>query len=196
MLSEKEIIRRTEIDKYTRAYKSPHYGMGKMRMTYAKQIVDTFEAPGSYLDVGCGRGEMMEYAMSRGLCVTGVDPALVLSRPLKIQTRIVTDKATDLRFFDNEFDYSTMFDVLEHLLPLDDIAALYELRRVTAKTVVVTANNDHSTSIFGDELHINRRPYTDWDRLIRKVFVGDKVTWLPRGMNISETWRIDLCAQR
>jgi ubiquinone/menaquinone biosynthesis C-methylase UbiE len=108
--------------------------------------------------------------------------------------RVVKAYAHDLPFAGKSFDVVTMFDVIEHLLPGDDMAACHELRRVARKHVLITANNHSSRNKDGDDLHINRRDYSVWNDLFRGWFAGADLTWLRgRGRNgTSEAWRIDL----
>jgi ubiquinone/menaquinone biosynthesis C-methylase UbiE len=101
-----------------------------------------------------------------------------------------------LPFADGSFDVVTMFDVIEHLIPGDDEAACRELRRVARKHVMISANNMPSIRLLGVDLHINKRPYDEWDRLFREWFAPATVTQLPRvhdvGPKASPLWRIDL----
>ncbi len=181
-----------EIDKYTRAYaeddprKGP-YGMGKRRYNAAKaNLQSCIMGHRSYLDVGCGRGEMLDYGLRCAFRVAGTEVVPELLGPL-----VRYAPAWDLPFRDNHFDLVTMFDVIEHLLPNDTFPALSELKRVAKKTIFITANN-RPDSWHGQDMHINRRPYIQWDRLFIEHFHDCKVTWLQKGANISETWRIDL----
>jgi hypothetical protein len=75
----------------------------------------------------------------------------------------------------------------------DDELACRELARVARRHVIVTANNAASFNSAGDDLHINRRPYHEWDRLITAWFAPARVTWLnsPRH-HVSEAWRVNL----
>jgi len=97
-----------------------------------------------------------------------------------------------LPFEDKSFDVVTLFDVIEHLIPGDDELACREMARVARRHIILTANNKRSRNKAGDELHINRRPYAEWDVLFRAWFPGE-VTWIkgPRSY-VSEAWRIDL----
>src|SRR5262245_61808815 len=57
--------RAAEHAKYVRAYASANYGMGDARRHSA--VADLAALPrGSYLDVGCGRGEMIAEALRLG----------------------------------------------------------------------------------------------------------------------------------
>ena len=110
--------------------------------------------------------------------------------------RVVQGEVHALPFKVAVFDVVTMFDVIEHLLPGDDELACRELARVAKRHILLTANNKTSQQAIGEELHVNRRPYEEWDGLFRGWFPGD-VTWLrstierPRN-DVSSTWRVDL----
>ena len=84
------------------------------------------------LDAGCGAGTLMEELDRAGAVVSGVeaDPrAAELARTLGAGDVLVGD-VSDLPYADATFDLVTCLDVLEHVK--DDVAALRELRRVTA----------------------------------------------------------------
>jgi hypothetical protein len=118
---------------------------------------------------------------------TEVVPALIDGE------RVVRAEVHALPFPDKSFDVVTMFDVIEHLLPGDDELACRELARVARHHVILTANNRPSFNKDGDDLHINRRDYAEWDRLFATWFAPARVTWLKGPRNyVSEAWRVDL----
>jgi ubiquinone/menaquinone biosynthesis C-methylase UbiE len=180
--------RRAEHAKYMRAYGKAQYAMGDVRRQCAVADLDALTR-GSYLDVGCGRGEMIREALRLGFVPchgTEIVPALIDS------VTVVRAEVHALPFSGKSFDVVTMFDVIEHLIPGDDEAACLELARVARRHVVVTASNLPSTMGDGDELHINRRPYDEWDSLLRAWFRRARVTRVPSRNPISETWRVTL----
>ncbi len=171
--------RQEEYSKYEEAY-SGVYGMGKARRLAAFDAIDRVEK-GSFLDVGCGRGEVLEYAKSKGFSpVYGIDVV-----PLLFGEDVCFGEAQDIPF--KECDILTCFDVIEHLLPEDTIPALKEFNRVAKKTVILSAAN-YPSYCNGEDLHINKREYAEWHRLIKDNIEG-KVEWLPKfGRTHSETW--------
>ena len=65
--------RQAEYEKYRKAYQGV-YGMGKARRLAAYDAIDRLEPKGSFLDVGCGRGDVMAYAVDKGFNpVIGID---------------------------------------------------------------------------------------------------------------------------
>lgn len=188
------LARQEEHAKYARAYAAPGYAMGAARKADACRDLAALPARGAYLDVGCGRGEMLSFAKSIGFDpVRGVEvvPGLIDG------DRVVRGEVHALPLPDKSVDVATLFDVIEHLVPGDDARACAELARVARRHVLLTANNRPSHLPDGTDLHINKRPYEAWDRLFRAWFQdaapGARVTWLKGGRSyVSEGWRVDL----
>lgn len=178
-----------EINKYVSAYSAPSYAMGQRRMKDAVKALRNLPCGGGYLDVGCGRGEMLIVGEQLGYkpCVgTEVVPALVDG------DRVRFAEAHDLPFKDDSFAVVSFFDVIEHLIPGDDQAACRELLRVAARHVLITANNLPSRNHVGDDLHINRRDYAEWDALFHEWFPGCRIVMERDLSYVSQLWRIDL----
>lgn len=184
-----EAERKSEHQKYSRAYSHERYAMGQPRMADAVADLAAIPSRGAYLDVACGRGEMLRNAEALGFSpVQGIEivPALIDGE------RVIYGEVHALPFPDKSFDVVTMLDVIEHLIPGDDERACRELARVARRHILLTANNRESKNFVGEQLHINRRPYEEWDSLFRAWFPGT-VTWIKGHRNyISEGWRVDL----
>lgn len=176
-------LRGREHAKYSEIYRDdPRYRMSGARANEAKR--DIFELKGgSLLDVGCGRGEILEFARDEGFDpVVGVDVVPLLDH-------VVKGSLAGLPFDDDSFDWVTCFDVLEHVLPIDTELALSELKRVAKRGVLLTVNNKSSVNrVTGHELHVNRRPYDEWATLI-STHIG--ANYERRG-GYSETFRVML----
>lgn len=176
-----------EIEKYIKIYGAvSDYRMGGTRYQNACLDLKAIEHRGSYLDVGCGRGEMLRFAWLldfKRVMGTEVVPELY-DKP-----GVWFALADNMPFEDGEFEVVSCLDVLEHLLPENTVPVLQELDRVTSKALLLTANNKPSNSL-GVELHINKRPYEEWDELIREHCHGT-VTWKKDTNNISETWLVE-----
>lgn len=185
-----DVERTTEFAKYLRAYQRPKYRMKKERMADAVADLAALPCRGSYLDVACGQGDMLEQAAALGFSPvrgTEIVPSLIDGE------RVVYAEAHSLPFPSKSFDVVSLYDVIEHLIPGDDEAVCHEMMRVARKHILITANNKSSfQKCTGDELHINRREYGEWDRLFRHWFTGASVVKLQAKEYISEPWRIDL----
>ncbi len=181
--------RAIEHAKYARCYTHPNYRMGANRMQDAVRVLEALPSRGSYLDVSTGRGEMLSFAMFHGfepVKGTEVVDALV-DHP-----RVIKAGVHKLPFADGGFHTVTMFDVIEHLIPGDDELACRELARVARNHIIVAANNRNSINKAGDVLHINIRPYAEWDSLFGKWFAPHKVTWVSNKASFSQIWRVDI----
>ena len=200
-----EADREREIGKYQRAYKTPGYAMGDKRKIDAVKALRDLPCRGSILDAGCGRGEMMRAAQELGfVAVRGTE---VVEELVNISRGVYYGRADCLPFGAGAFDVVTMFDVIEHLLPTvdrmatggrfwsqgDDELACKEIARVANKHVILTANNRPSFNTDGEDLHINRRDYGEWDALFRAWFpTGSLITQATELSYVSQLWRIDL----
>jgi ubiquinone/menaquinone biosynthesis C-methylase UbiE len=138
---------------------------------------------GSFLDVGCGRGELLREAERLGLSpVMGAEAV-----PELCGGNVVEGQIHALPFKDGQFDHVTCIDVLEHLLEVDIVPGLLELERVTAKTLLLAAA-DYSSKWNGVEMHPAARPYHEWQHLFKTTLSG-RVEWVGK-TSTSEMWRV------
>ena len=144
--------------KYEKSYRSSDYRMKGLRLKYAAHDVGTMTPGSLYLDVGCGRGEMLDVAESIGVIACGIETVPDLCDG----TRVLHGDICALPFADDAFDYVTCYDVLEHILPGEEQTALDELRRVCRGVVFLSTNDRRSVLPDGTELHVNRRSRVDW----------------------------------
>jgi SAM-dependent methyltransferase len=183
--------RAAEHAKYVDVYANqPKYRMKAERRADAVNDLTRLRTRGAYLDVSCGRGDMLREAIALGFDPvhgTEIVPQLIDGK------RVVRAEVHALPFSDKSFDVVTLFDVIEHLIPGDDEVACREMARVARRHIILTANNRPSFSQSGADLHINKRPYEEWDQLLTKWFAPARVTWIKGHRHyISEAWRIDL----
>lgn len=179
----------SEAEKYRLCYESPRYGLQGARLKRVTQDIESI-APGStYVDIGCGRGEMIALARDRGVVARGVE--LV---PSLCGGSIEHGTLEQLLYPDRWFDYVSCYDVVEHLPPGQVDRALDELFRITGCVLFITTN-DKPSFYQGMELHLTRRPREWWDQhLVRRA--------LPRGGQIERStygrdewhWRIAFAA--
>jgi SAM-dependent methyltransferase len=174
--------RAKEIEKYRGVYgRYPDYRMHQDRLDPVRNALRGLT--GSFLDVSCGRGELMQAAADMGfapvrgteavpeLCGFGIDEAVI----------------TDLPFADKTFDVVTCIDVIEHILEPDIVPGLKELQRVCKGTIIIAAA-DYPTYWDGVNLHPSARPYSEWERLFRETFSG-KVKHIG-ATSTSEMWSV------
>lgn len=154
--------------KYEECYELETYRMGPVRYTYASADIHSMEPGRKYLDVGCGRGEMLEMARGIGMLVQGIETVPQLCDG----ERVIHGDACHLPFDDDAFDYLSCYDVLEHLVPGEEQQALDEFRRVCSGTVFLSTNDRPSflTKPDGEkiDLHINKRREHEWHADILK----------------------------
>jgi len=161
-----------EQQKYEAAYALPNYRMGEGRKIDAIHDLGKLRR-GSYLDVGCGRGEMLDEAERIGFApVMGVEVVPALLR----EGRVIYAQAHQLPFEDASFDVVSLFDVIEHIPQGDDEVICRELARVARRTILITANNNPSRLPDGTELHINIRSHQEWDACFKTWFAPFTVT--------------------
>ena len=83
-----------------------------------------------YLDLGCGRGELLGLVRKSFLTVTGCDPSAgMLKQVPGILTRFQADPLR-IPFGDAEFDFVTAAGVYHHVPPSQRVALSREVRRV------------------------------------------------------------------
>lgn len=153
-----------EIKKYVEFYaKKESRRMGKERKRNSSEVLQAVKGDhSSFLDVGAGRGEMVDLAVTLGFRQvqgTEVVPEL-LKHPLLRQA-----EAHSLPYKTATWDVVCCFDVLEHLVPEDVEPAVRELFRVARHVVLISAAED-SHRADGVELHISRRPLAEWEQTL------------------------------
>lgn len=143
-------------DVYSTCYEDPNYRMGIIRKEKCMDDVKRMRRGSTYLDVGCGRGEMVEYAKAHGVVARGTEIVPDLCGEGVLRTDVCT-----LPLSDGEFDYVSCYDVLEHLTEPRVLKALDELFRVAKNEFFITTNA-RSSIHHGVELHLTRKPQEWW----------------------------------
>ena len=138
----------TDAERQQRWFDSPQ---GQRVLKFEKELFRKVWAPVSpqrVLEVGCGSGIFLEWFMSQGHMVTGLEPS---SSSLDLARRRLGPKALlnkgfaeDLPYEDNEFDTVALINTLEFVE--DPFLALREAFRVARRNVLLGVLNKYSIS--------------------------------------------------
>lgn len=123
-----------------------------------QKIIENVEGT-SICDVGCGTGYLLDLIRQKNTNlerVTGVDFAIDDASKLD-GIEYVAAKVEKLPFNDNEFDTVVCTHVVEHIL--DYRAAIAELRRITAKKLIIVVPRERESK-YSFNPHFNFFPYT------------------------------------
>ncbi len=110
-----------------------------MKKTHFDHLADTIpDIPKRrILDLGCGRGEFLVDAASRGVTVVGleynplyIEEALALAKEKQVAITVQQGAAEHMPFEDGSFDFINMAEVIEHVA--DPLLTLREVYRVLA----------------------------------------------------------------
>ncbi len=174
--------RAKEIEKYRDVYsRYPHYAMADDRLHPVRAALRAYK--GAFLDVSCGRGELIREA-----AVMGFNPVIGTEAvPELCGGNVQNATITSLPFYDKSFDVVTCIDVIEHILEPDIVPGLRELERVCRGTIIIAAA-DYPTWWDGVNLHPSARPYPEWHRLFSETFSG--TVRLIGPTSTSEMWSV------
>jgi SAM-dependent methyltransferase len=114
------------------------------------------------LDVGCWAGAFASMAVGEARSVTAVDIeplALEVARSRTAEVRFVEASVLSLPFAESSFDVVTLWDVLEHLPPESEGAALQEIARVLrpAGRLALSVPNDGLLAKALDPMYFPRK---------------------------------------
>lgn len=175
---------------YRRVYRNfPNYRNRDVRIKLTREWIESYppQLALSLLDIGCGRGEVVDLARSLGIKAVGCDIVPELSSFGRVDW---IECATELPYKNEAFHLVTCTDVVEHLYEDDIPAALREMKRVSQGRLLITACHRHDTpGKYGDEvLHVTVRPRKWWADMIREVMgVAPTPLYLDR-VNDNGTW--------
>lgn len=115
--------------------------------------------PASMLDVGCGRGGLVQALQVTGCPARGCDVA-------PCEPWIDRAELPSLPYADGDFDLVGCFDVLEHVHEAQVDAAIRELLRVCGRILFVSVAECSDARVVPGmgrvELHLTRRPVAWW----------------------------------
>ena len=152
---------------YDEIYKKlPEYGSTNHGGYMQGYIVEEF-SPKSILDIGCGKGQFCQYLDSNGAEAHGVD----ISAPFTESDTIkwYREDARKLPFEDNFVEWSSSFDVLEHIPENDLDSVLSEMSRISKKGFFLSiCYRDSIYKVKGQTLHPTVKNSLWWKNLLSK----------------------------
>jgi ubiquinone/menaquinone biosynthesis C-methylase UbiE len=159
-------------------------------------LLETHLVGKKILDAGCSGGAYAEFVAAQHRHVTGLDryaDFLRLAINDDHKGMYVQGDVTSLPFTDKSFDSTYCFDVLEHV---DDLKALRELARVTAKRLILVVPQENQLlEEYGltfyhyiDPTHLRYYTEESFNKLIANINPA-RVTLIP-DQNIKWNWLI------
>jgi len=161
---------------YRDCYRESDYKMGPDRRARMNAAIRATGCSRSMLDVGCGRGELLDdHSDEFRLCMGAeIVPELCDGRWV-----IEIGSVTQLPWGANAFELVVCADVLEHIPPGDSEQALRELWHVADRALILhVAWFSHKWKLPNGEmidLHCNKREMDEWLQLISRVLSPTKV---------------------
>ncbi len=98
-------------------------------------IGELLKSSDTVLEIGCGEGVMISAIKQKTKNITGCDysiEALQLAKDSHPEITFVHSNCTNLKFSNNQFTKVVLSDVAEHLLPIQLVKTLREIKRVLA----------------------------------------------------------------
>ncbi|MBU2461803.1 class I SAM-dependent methyltransferase [bacterium] len=149
-------------------YKDPDYSpWGKLEEAYQEEIAeskreafrDQLSLLGRYifpkgrklLDIGTGKGYLLEVAKDLGFDVYGVEPSPYTRKVAeeKFPKRIICGLLEDAKYRNGEFDVITMTDVIEYLpSPHSFFDEIYRILKSAGLILIITPNSGSFTRWF------------------------------------------------
>lgn len=118
------------------------------------------------LDVGCGRGHLMEGAPRYAKRLVGVDVSAECIDDLKKRGHVAMLGNVESLRLHEQFDVVCALDVLEHVEPSAIAVSFENLRaHVAPLGEMLITIGDHSDVIDGVELHRTRKTFAQWREL-------------------------------
>lgn len=115
---------------------------------------------GPVIDLGCGRGHVVQKLREAGMQAEGIDQ--IICNP-DMRVGDITRPIDDI----GSFKSAVCMDCIEHLYE-DQVVGLFENMQRTERQAF-SIHNGESTGT-GQELHVNRKDFIDWTKLIREYF--------------------------
>lgn len=118
---------------------------------------------GPVMDLGCGRGQTVERLRKFGLIADGIDQIKV--HP-EMRVGDITKPIADI----SKYKSVVCVDCIEHLYDEQVLGLFANMKQVERQAFSI--HNGESTGT-GEELHVNRKSFSDWTTFILEHFVID-----------------------
>ena len=115
---------------------------------------------GPVLDLGCGRGHVVEALREAGFEAEGIDQIVV--HP-EMRVGDITKPIADIQ----DFNSAVCIDCIEHLYE-DQVIGLFQNMKQTQRQAFSIHNGESNDT--GQELHVNRKDFIEWTKIIREYF--------------------------
>lgn len=112
------------------------------------------------IDLGCGRGHTVDRLLELGMKAEGIDQIQVNPR---MRVGDITKPIEGM----SEFQSAVCIDCIEHLYEEQVLGLFENMKQVTRQAFSIHNGESSGT---GQELHVNRKSFLDWTKLIREHF--------------------------
>ncbi len=155
--------------------RNPVYHRGSMQLELAHAMLEEImrhEKVHTLLDVGCGEGQLVEWAREKKAFADGLDAAAIERSHGQPKWYHVAD-CRKIPWPDDKFDVVTSLDMLEHLHPDHVAAAVAEMKRVSRKWVLIGVGCGPSRTDWDmpkdvDKLHLTVKDWRAWLTMLRQ----------------------------
>ena len=150
-------------DLYQSIYdQNPWYGNAAEDRCSGTRLLPDYQdwLAGPVLDLGCGRGHVVEALREAGFEAEGIDQIVV--HP-EMRVGDITKPIADIQKFKSD----VCIDCIEHLDD-DQVIGLFQNMKQTQRQAFSIHNGESNDT--GQELHVNRKDFIEWTKIIREYF--------------------------